>query len=163
MSGVTTPTGVLGWTAGAGAEGHGSLAALWAQNALAVPSLPAGAQATCQIGTRVWTPAWALLCLSQVRGEGGGPFGQGECNLPTTEPARKEISRLTEVLPLCLVGYEGRGRSPGPRQPLLLHPRAHFWKRLHSASKTPKSRATCPVPVAPLAFPTEQPQQLSGI
>ena len=35
------------------------------------------AQAKCQIGMMVWPPAWALLCLGQVGGEGGSPSQAG--------------------------------------------------------------------------------------
>nr|KAF6410775.1 hypothetical protein HJG63_009212 [Rousettus aegyptiacus] len=75
---------------------QGSLAPTCAQDALAAPppllpppgacrSSDSVAQAECQIGTRVWPPAWASPCLSQTRD--GSPLGQGECNLPTTELA----------------------------------------------------------------------------
>lgn len=103
--------------------------------------------------------------LAKPEGKVVAPLLQGECNLPTMEPARKkEISRPTGG-PFSSVwwGVKAEEGTPGSQEPLLLHSGTHFLKRLHPSSKTPKSRAACPVLVAPLAFPTEQPQHLSGL
>ena len=86
------------------------------------------AQAKCQIGTRVWPPAWALLFLSQ-QGKVEAPLGQEECSWPTTEPGGKRFPGLglMEQGPqeaLCNLPGWGTGAAH-PQDPLLLCLGAH--------------------------------------
>lgn len=99
-------------------------------------SLDSVAQAKRQFGTRVWTPAWAFLCLSQLRGEGGGLSWAGRMQ-PVPSQSQEEggfrpgvnAEGPQDVLPYALGGslqaeevkprLQGalpRSPSPHPRQ-----------------------------------------------
>lgn len=73
----------------------------------------------------VWPPAWALLCLGQVGGEGGSPSQAGRMPpAPQEEGGFRALgynaARPTEVL-LELCGLGMKTEDPGPQDPLLLH------------------------------------------